>query len=120
MFSLRVQPEAVKDLLDMKEAGGERATCARRIVAILDELKQDQRKLENLTTMKFETDDYEVGKYLEFWNDGVDLWKLKIYDFDDLNEKWWTLPYRVLYAYDLSCRTFRILGVLPREFDYKA
>lgn len=120
MFKVRVQPEAVSDLLEMKKAGGSAAVCAARIVAIIEEIKCDPNLLKQLATMKFDTDDFEVGKYLQFWNDGIDLWKLKIFDFDKVNKKWWTLPYRVLYAYDMGCYTFRVLGILPREFDYKA
>ncbi|WP_161539948.1 hypothetical protein [Glaciimonas sp. PCH181] len=118
MLKLVIEKAAVKDLTDMVGSGGDEKSYAQKIVVTLQEIKDSQSLLQDLTTEKFSTDDYDVGKYLEFWNDGIDLWKIKIYDFNSLSKKWWTVPYRVLYAYDISCQTFRVLGIVPRKFNY--
>ncbi|MBB3118877.1 hypothetical protein [Pseudoduganella violacea] len=120
MFNLRTQPEAAADLLSMVKQGGASATHAMRIAAMIDEVKKSEELLNNLHTESFSVDDFEVGKYLEFWNDGIDLWKIKPFNFDELHKKWHSIPYRILYAYDIQCTTFRILGIVPRSFNYDA
>jgi hypothetical protein len=118
MFKLTVHNDAVEDLRNMVAKGGKDKLSANRIVALLQEIKDSQEILSELTTHGFETDDIEIGKYLEFWNNGTDLWKIKFFDFDAVHDKWKTIPYRVIYAYDLECQTFRVLGVVPRSFNY--
>jgi hypothetical protein len=118
MFKLVIEQDAVQDIKQLVAKGGHDKVCALRIVAILQDIKASQHLLQDLTTDRFATDDYDVGKYLAFWDDGIDLWKIKIYDFNTLNDKWWTLPYRVLYAYDMSSLTFRVLGIVHRNFNY--
>jgi hypothetical protein len=119
MFKLVIEKAAVEDIKAMVAGGGNAKLCAQRITVILQELKGSQKLLQELTTEKFSTPDFDIGKYLEFWNDGIDLWRIKINDANALREQWRrALPYRVLYAYDSPCYTFRVLGVLPREFNY--
>lgn len=118
MFRLVVEREALADLLELKEAGGRKAVYARRIVAIIEDIKCSPGYLSELTTDHFETDDFDVTSIKQFWHDGLDLWRLKIFDFIEKRHEWKSVPYRVIYAYDLSCRTFRILGVIHRSIAY--
>jgi hypothetical protein len=118
MYKLVVEHEALEDIKSMIAAGGRKEVYARRILVILQELKASQGLLSELTTDKFETDNFDVKSFKEFWNDGVDLWRLKIYDFLEKRDTWITIPYRVLYAYDVSALTFRILGIAHRKIAY--
>ena len=118
MFKLVIEHEAQDDLKKMIQAGGRKEVHARRILAILSEIRNSQESLAELTTNNFETDDFDVKSFKEFWNDGVDLWRLKIFDFIEKKHQWSTVPYRVFYAYDMSCLTFRILGIIHRDIAY--
>lgn len=118
MYRLFFEQPAVEDIRAMVSRGGEAKRDAQRIMALLQEIKGSQSELRDLTTDHFYTDDYEVGKYLEFWNAGADLWKMKIFEFNDRRNAWDLIPYRVLYAYDVRDSTFRVLGILPRSFNY--
>lgn len=118
MYRLFVEAPAVADLKAMAALGAKAKLSAQRILVLLQEIKNSQAQMRELTTDRSGTDDYDVGKYLEFWNAGTDLWKLKIYEFNHKRDAWNLIPYRVLYAYDVRDSTFRVLGVVPRSFNY--
>jgi hypothetical protein len=120
MYKLTIHIDAKNDLLEMSRLNAKERTYAARIATLLQEVKDTPELLRELATHDFSTDDIEVGKYLQFWNNGVDLWKIKMFDFDSLHNKWNSIPYRVLYAYDMECHTFRVLGVVHRSFNYDA
>ena len=119
MASLVLEAEAVADLKSLAATGAVGKTYAQRIAVILQEIKNSPALQECLLTDRFTNADFDVGKYLHFWNDGFDLWKLKLRDCNALREKWWAIPYRILYAYDSKNQRFHILGVVHRSFNYE-
>ena len=120
MFDLRIQPEAKADIKAMIEQGGDAQKAAIRILAFLQELASNGSWREELLTRKFENTDFNVDKFVECWNDGMDIWRVTVFEFAFPSHKIFKLPYRVLYALDLQSKCFRILAVAHRDFDYKA
>lgn len=118
MFNLILQKPAAEDLKVMIAAGGEARQCAAKILSFVEELKGRQDWLGQLLTRKFQNAEFNVDKYVQFWDAGLDMWRLALFEFDFARHKKWQMPYRILYGYDQPCRTFRILGVVSREFDY--
>lgn len=115
MYSLSIHPHAANDLRDLmnKDRAG-----AGRILALLEQIKSDQRLLDKLTDHDFKADYFHVSRYQAFYRKGINLWRLKIWDLGDK-----VLPYRVIYAFEpVSAvnRTpkYHVLGVVPRGFNY--
>lgn len=119
MFKLSVQPPARDDLVAMLAQGGVAKQSATRILVFLQELKVRQDWLGELLSRKFRNEEFNVDRYVTFWDEGLDMWRLALYEFDFTRQKEWKLPYRILYGYDQPCATFRILGVVSRDFDYE-
>lgn len=51
-------------------------------------------------------------KFLELWNKGYNLFRLKVYNAPHVRN------YRILYACDFHTDTIHILAVVNRDFDY--
>lgn len=120
MFKLIIQKPATEDLRQMIEAGGKSKSCGARILVFLQELKGRQDWLQELLTRKFQNDEFNVDKYVEFWDAGLDMWRAALFEYDFSRQRKWQMPYRILYAYDQACQTFRILGVVSRDFNYQS
>lgn len=118
MFKLILHKPAADDLRDMAAAGGNAQQCAARILAFIQELKGRQDWLNQLLTRNFRNETFNVDKYVEFWDAGLDLWRFALFEVDFTKQTKWQMPYRILYGYDQPCTTFRILGVVSRDFDY--
>ncbi|BDC37727.1 hypothetical protein [Paraburkholderia terrae] len=87
------------------------------LVAILDEIRGDQRILAKLTepgVWKIGSGKFDITKYSFFWNSGFDVWRIKTIDFEQ-----GVSPYRVLYAYDWKQQYFHVLAIMPRHHDYQ-
>ncbi|MBA1146401.1 hypothetical protein H0Z60_04945 [Ectothiorhodospiraceae bacterium WFHF3C12] len=113
MYSLKVHHNARADLQALRDQFPEAAT---QIATLLQEIKTDQDLLDRLTDHDFgasRTADFHVNKWLQQWNRGRDLWRLKIWDLEDKE-----LQYRIVYAYVPTYRTYYVLGVCDRSFDY--
>lgn len=54
-----------------------------------------------------------TDRLYSYWNDGLNLLRLKIWDFDDQ-----LCPYRVIYAYDGRVEHYHILGIMHRSVGY--
>lgn len=90
--------------------------AAARIGVLLEELKGNQDLLDRLTQHDFgdhRSADFHVSKWLDLWNKGKDLWRLKVWDLEDKG-----LRYRVVYAYLPGKSQYHVLGIVSREFDY--
>jgi hypothetical protein len=120
MFKLIIQKPAADDLEKLIKAGGASKQYAARILAFLQEAKGRQDWLGEFLTRKFQNDEFNIDKYVEFWDAGLDMWRASLFEHDFTRHKKWNMPYRILYAYDLSCQTFRVLGVVSRNFNYQA
>lgn len=120
MFKLIIQKPAADDLRQLLTSGGDGKVCAVRILAFLEELKGRQDWLGQLLTRKFQNDEFNIDKYVEFWDAGLDMWRAALFEYDFSRQRKWQMPYRILYAYDQSCLTFRVLGVVSRSFNYQS
>lgn len=120
MLKLIIQKPAADDITEMIKAGGNAKVCGARILAFLQELKGRPDWLQQLLIRKFQNDEFNVDKYVEFWDAGLDMWRLALFEYDFSNQKKWQMPYRILYAYDQPCLAFRVLGVVPRSFNYES
>jgi hypothetical protein len=118
MLKLIIQKPAGDDIKKLVAAGGQGREYGAKILAFLQELRDTQHWLEELLSRKFQNDEFNVDKYVEFWDAGLDMWRLALFEYDFSRQKKWKMPYRILYAYDQPCRTFRILGVVSRDFNY--
>jgi len=113
VFRLFVHDDAERDL---EKLWDEAPDAAARIGVLLQELEENQDLLDRLTQHDFgdyRTGEFHVSKWLNQWNKGKNLWRLKIWDLEDKG-----LQYRVVYAFLPSRSQYHVLGIVPREFDY--
>jgi len=115
MYLLNILP-AVKDDLQVIKAKSNNA--AAKLVAFLGELNGNQDFLGYLLEHNHgepDKDLFNVSKWQEYWNKGYNLWRLKLFDLENVG-----LRYRIIYAYALESRvpTFYILAIVHRDFDY--
>jgi mRNA-degrading endonuclease RelE of RelBE toxin-antitoxin system len=118
MYNLRIHPDAVGDLKELLAGSNRKAKAGARIAAFLQELKASQEWLDELLTRHYENDDFNVDKFVTFWDAGLDLWRIKVFESDFSKRPGWTLPFRVIYAYEITSRTFYVLAIAPRKFNY--
>ena len=114
MLSLCVHDDAVADLEALWES---EPRAAARIVALLEELDGNKDLLDRLTQHHYgvrSRADFNVSKWLEHWNRGRDLWRLKIWDLEDKG-----LKYRIIYAFIPRTQCHHILAIAPRDFNYE-
>ncbi|OAI06753.1 hypothetical protein [Methylomonas methanica] len=103
---------------DLEEIWSKDIEAAARVTVLLEELKGNDDLLDRLTQHDFGsygTADFHVSKWIEQWNKGNNLWRLKIWDLEDNDVK-----YRIVYAFIPAKKRYHVLGVVPREFNYAA
>jgi len=113
VYSLLVHNDAKLDLAEL-EAVNEEAVDI--IVAVLQEISTDQRLLDGLTIHDFgarRAEKIEVKKWWEFWKQGDDIWRLRVWGLEDIGA-----PYRIVYAYEPGRLRYHVLGIFHRDFDY--
>lgn len=114
MAVLALHPDAIADLQAIKKASPRDAAA---IVVALQEMEGDPNLADNLTDHGFgasATDPYHVSKWLRYWKRGVDLWRVKSWKLERLG-----LRYRIIYAYVVSTREYRVLAIARRDqIDY--
>lgn len=113
MFRLFVHDDAESDL---EKLWDETPEAAARIGVLLQELEGNQDLLDRLTQHDFgnyRTAEFHVSKWLNQWNKGRDLWRLKVWDLEDKG-----LQYRVVYAFVPGKSQYHVLGIVSRDFDY--
>ena len=113
MISLFVHDDANDDLEALWDTV---PRAAARIAVLLEELKGDPDLLDRLTQHDYGVRDhakFNVSKWLEHWNSGRDLWRLKIWDLEKQG-----LMYRIIYAFIPLTKHHHILAIAPREFNY--
>ena len=118
MYKLYIERDAQNDLGSMMESGGDNRRFAAKMLALLSELKNDQALLGKLLDHKFENDSFNVSRFESIWR-GRDVWRLKVFEWNLSNARKNVIPYRIIYAYDLKCLSFRILAVVHRDFEYE-
>lgn len=113
MYSLEIHEDAENDLEDLKKSHPDVAV---NILVHLQEIKNDQELLDSLTVYNFGADrtaKYHVVKWWSFWKQGIDLWRLKIWELEDIGSQ-----YRIVYAYMRGQREYAVLGIAHRDWDY--
>lgn len=118
MYKLNIELDAQNDLKSMVGKNENDKKYAMHLLALLSELKADQNLLSSMLDHKYENKSFNVSKFQAFWRDR-DVWRLKIFEWDFTRNVKRTIPYRVIYAYDIKCVTFRILAVVHRDFNYE-
>lgn len=114
MASLHTHNDATDDL---EELWDEEPQAAARITAFLEELESNQDLLDRLTQHNFgayHLEDFHVSKWFEHWNKGQDIWRLKIWDLEDVG-----LKYRIIYAFLPNNHQHHVLAIVHRDFDYE-
>lgn len=113
MKSFFIHDDAKADLLEILRAD---PVAGGRIAAVLEEFESDPGLLEILTDhdhCAYESADVHISKWLEQWNKGRDLWRMKIWALEHRNQR-----YRIIYAYVIRTRRYYVLAVANRDFDY--
>lgn len=120
MYKLRIEKDAQEDIRKLIAEGGKARADAVKIVAFLEELKGNSVWLNELLTRKFAHERFDVDRFLEYWNQGLDIWRLKVFEFVSARNRSFPLPLRVIYCYDQHSLAFRVLAVCKRDdFDYQ-
>ena len=113
MIHLFVHVDAETDLENLWVVA---PSAAARISVLLEELEGDQDLLDRLTQHdygNYRSADFHVSKWLDQWNKGKDLWRLKVWDLEEKG-----LKYRVVYAFLPRKSQYHVLGIVSRDFDY--
>ena len=114
MVALFIHDDATADLESLFDSEPQ---AAGRIAVLLEELEGDSDLLDRLTQHdygEYRTADFHVSKWFEHWNKGRDLWRLKLWDLEDVG-----LQYRVIYAFVPGKLHYHVLAIVPREFNYE-
>lgn len=111
MPSLFIHDDAKADLKELFESNVDQEDAA-TITVILQEIGADTDLIDRLTQHGYgqkEESDFHVSKFLELWDKGLDIWRLKIWDVAD---------FRILYGYYPIYEHYYVLAIVPREFKY--
>lgn len=103
---LFIHEDAAADLSKLRQT---ELQAAARIVALLEELKGNPDLLDRLTQHDYgayQSADFHVSKWHEQWNQGRDLWRLKVWDLEDQG-----LRYRIVYAFIPQKQHYHILAI---------
>ena len=112
---LSLHPDAANDLRGLMASDPD---AAGKVAAFLQQAKCDPRIIGSLLDHDFgdnRTEPYHVSKWLEFWNTGFNLWRVKIWTFPK-----GSLKHRIIYAYQPSTHHYHVLAIVHRDFDYRS
>jgi len=115
MYRIKIHKDATADL---KHIFKQNPVVASKIRAVLQEATTNKEIQSALLDHKFGEHGSErinVHRWNEFWYQGINLWSLKVWDCQRFHPQ-----YRVVYAFDPRDQTFYILGVVNRDWDYRA
>jgi hypothetical protein len=115
VLRLYIHNDAEDDLERLWES---EPTAAAKIGVLLEELEGNPDLLDRLTQQDFgayELEDFHVSKWQEQQRQGRNLWRLKIWDLEEIGTR-----YRVVYAFMPRQQDYSVLGIVPRKFDYDA
>jgi hypothetical protein len=111
--SISLHNDAALDLEHLKQ---DDLDTAAKILALLRQLRADPHAANNLLDHGFGDDgdeDYSVNKWINLWKKGIDLWRLKDWDLEDMG-----IRYRLIYLFK-SPSEFILMAVVKREeLDY--
>lgn len=113
MAVLIVEPAAESDLEQIWDINEDAAAT---ITVLLEELESGVPELDRLFRRGFrriEDPAFDVDHFIEFWREGFNLLRLKIWD-----EGGALVPYRILYAFDPRYDSYHVLAIIDRDFAY--
>lgn len=117
MPHLYINKDAEADLEQLWEVN---PRVAARIAVLLQELQVDDDLLDRLTQHDYgqpRFSEIHVSKWFEQWNQGRDLWRVKIWDLERLGPQ---DKYRIIYAFMPQQQHYHVLAIAPRDFNYEA
>lgn len=112
--SLSIHSDAADDLRQLMVAD---KFAAGKVAALLQQARSDPKIIATLLDHNFGDDHsaaYHVSKWIALWNEGYNLWRLKIW-----TEPKGSLHYRIVYAYEPSTLLYHVLAIVHRDFDYQ-
>ena len=112
-MNVTVSHSAIADLDDLYDRDEDTAA---EIETALEEIKENPALMGRLTDRKYrniDTPSFEVDAFYALWNQGLNVYRLKFWDYQGS-----LLAYRVLYAYHAQADEIHVLAVVPRDFDY--
>lgn len=112
-YSIALHDDVLLDLDRLYEADED---AAADIEAFLEEAKNNQKTLENLTRNKFIDYgewSYDVKEWQTAKRKKLNLWRLRLLWLSGDSGK-----YRVVYAFHPTEFRYYVLGIVDREFDY--
>lgn len=113
MYSLVLHDYAKDDLEAIWQSTD--ADAAAVIQAFLEQAKLDQDLLDRFSSgSPFKNSTVDIAQWRELWNKGFNLWRLKLLELESIS-----IQYRIIYAFDPQKLRYFVLGILPREFDYR-
>lgn len=114
MAVLGLSGDAQSDLAKIRAADPAHAAL---LEVALQEVEGDPSLANNLLDHKFgENYDgpYSVSRWTRLWKRGLDIWRLRLMATEAAG-----LPYRIVYAYLRTQRTFCVLAIVHKsEIDY--
>ena len=111
---LSLHPDAANDLRTLMVND---PAAAGKLAAFLQQAKNDPKIVVSLLDHDFgdtRKESYHVSKWLEFWNTGFNLWRVKLWTFPR-----GSLSYRIVYSYQPSTQHYHVLAIVHRDFDYQ-
>jgi hypothetical protein len=115
-YRLTIEDDAKQDLRLLFAGSEQDRSDAGKVVAFLHELANNQQWLAELLSRHFTTDEFNVDKFVSLWNEGYDIWRLKIAEITHTRNRRASLPLRVIYCHDRQ--TYRVLAICKRDFNY--
>lgn len=112
LYKLAIHQSASDDLAGLA-ADVSTQQVAAKVFELFRELRANPSLLANLLDHGYCTSYIDISKFQQFWRQGQDLWRLKLWELEDAG-----LPYRIIYAYDSQSYRFHILAVVHRNFNY--
>lgn len=112
-FSIVIHSDAESDL---ELIWDENEEAASDIVVFLEEAKQNQTTLDNLTRNNYASEGenpYSISEWAGAKKKRLNLWRLKL-----LWLKGAAAKYRIIYAFNPTEMRYYVLGILKREFNY--
>ncbi len=113
IVNLSLHPDAANDLRGLMVSD---PAAAGKIAAFLQQAKSDPKIIASLTDHDFGNTGrelYHVSKWFEYWNAGLNLWRVKLWIPPKSS-----LKYRIVYAYQPSTQHHHVLAIVNRDFDY--
>lgn len=113
MLLLVVHKFVVDDLAEVRK---DNPDAAKKIAALIIELKGDQDLQDRLTQHDYgahRSEEFHISVWTEEQKKNRNLWRLKLWALENQGIK-----YRIIYAFQPKLKRHVVLAVAPRDFNY--